>query len=222
MNDYVSLVGQVQVAFTSSPNPPTIAEGDTAVFNCSSNHSAVLINWLLNKTISASTLTSDGVIVNGVGTPVSSLTIPGLVDPFNNTEVQCIAFGFGIGNFSPPPVILRVQGRPEPVTNLTVVQSNDSCCYQFYWRPPFTLPGFPILRYNINITSTGSILLQTNVSVSQWTHCPKDYGIHTVSIAAVNSVGEGKENSYDFNVTNCKHIIYNGSSLFQVCSCTFK
>ena len=199
------------MAFTSSHYPPNIAEGGIAVFNCSSNHSAVLISWLLNKTISASTLTSLGVIVNGAGTTVSSIIIPGLVDPFNNTEVQCVAFGFGIGDFSPSPVILRIQGSPEPVNSLTVVQSNDSCCYQFYWTPPFTLPGVPILRYNINITSTSSILLQTNVSVSQWTYCPKDFGSHTVSIAAVNSVGEGEEDSYIFNVMNRKYIIYNDS-----------
>ncbi|XP_019854414.1 PREDICTED: uncharacterized protein LOC109583475 [Amphimedon queenslandica] len=46
------------------------------------------------------------------------------------------------------------------------------------------------------------MLLQTNVNVSQWTYCPKDFGIHTVSIAAVNSVGEGEVFNYDFNVTN--------------------
>ena len=198
------------MTFTSSHDSPNIAEGDTAVFNCSSNHSTVLISWLLNKT-SASTFTSLGLIVNGAATTVSSLTIPGLVDPFNNTEVQCVAFGFGIGDLSPSSVILRIQGRLKPVNNLTEVQSNDSCCYQFYWTPPFTLPGFPILRYNINIISTSSILLQTNVSVSQWTYCPKDFGSHTVSIAAVNSVGEGEIANYNFSVTNCKYIIYNDS-----------
>ena len=199
------------MTFTSSHDPPNIAEGGIAVFNCSSNHSLVIITWILNKTVLASTLTSLGVIVNGVGTPVSSLTIPGLVDPFNNTEVQCIAFGHGIGDFSPFSVIMRVQGSPEPLNSLTVVQSNDSCCYQFYWTPPFTLPGVPILRYNINITSTSSILLQTNVSILQWTYCPKDFGSHTVSIAAVNSAGEGEKVNYNFSVTNCKYIIYNDS-----------
>ena len=209
------------MTFTLSPNPPTIAEGDTAVFNCSSNHSLVLITWILNETVAASTLTSLGVIVTGASTPVSSLIIPGLVDPFNDTEVWCYASGPGFGNLSPPSVILRVQGRPGPVKML-LVQSNDSCCYQFYWVSPFTLSGFPILIYNINITSTGSILLQTNVSVSQWTYCPEDYGNHTVSIAAVNSVGEGEVFNYIFNVMNSKYINYNGSSLFQLCSCTFK
>uniref|UniRef100_A0A1X7UGP3 Ig-like domain-containing protein n=1 Tax=Amphimedon queenslandica TaxID=400682 RepID=A0A1X7UGP3_AMPQE len=105
----VSTSGNVEVTFTLSHDPPTIAEGGTAVFNCSSNHSLVTITWYLNKTVLASTLTSLGVIVNGAATPVSSLIMPGLVDPFNNTEVQCVAFGFGIGDFSPPSVILRVQ-----------------------------------------------------------------------------------------------------------------
>ncbi|XP_019857420.1 PREDICTED: uncharacterized protein LOC109585736 [Amphimedon queenslandica] len=183
--------GNVKVTFTSSHDPPNIAEGGTAVFNCSSNHSTVLISWLLNKT-SASVFTSLGVIVNGGGTPVSSLIIPGLVNPFNDTEVQCVAFGFGIGDFSPSSVTLKVQGIPAPVDNLTL--SYDSCCYMFSWTAPFTLPGFSILNYNVNVTSDGMMINQTklNVSIIQWKYCPKEVVTHTFSIAAVNNVGEGK------------------------------
>ena len=84
------------------------------MFNCSTDHSAVTITWILNKTVPASTLASYGVTTSGIGTPVSSLTIPGLVNPFNNTEVLCFASGPGFGDVSPPPVILRIQGRLEP------------------------------------------------------------------------------------------------------------
>ena len=83
------------------------------MFNCSTNHPAVTITWILNKTVPASTLASLGVTTHGVGSPVSSLTIPGLVNPFNNTEVLCYASGPGFGDVSPPPVILRIQGRLE-------------------------------------------------------------------------------------------------------------
>ncbi|XP_019861859.1 PREDICTED: uncharacterized protein LOC109590376 [Amphimedon queenslandica] len=184
--------GNVKVTFTSSHDPPIIAEGDTAVFNCSSNHSLVLINWILNETVSASTLTSLGVIVNGAATPVSSLIIPGLVDPFNDTEVQCVAFGFGIGDFSPSSVTLKVQGIPAPVDNLTL--SYYSCCYTFSWIAPFTLPGFPILNYNVSVTSNDEMINQAklNDSVIQWIYYPKEVATHTFSIAAVNNVGEGK------------------------------
>ena len=177
------------VIFTSSPN---IAEGSTAVYNCSTNHSTVTINWILNKTVSASTLASYGVTTPGTSTSVSSLTIPGLVDPFNNTEVLCYASGPGFGDVSPPPMILRIQGRLKAPKSLTAVQSNDSCCYHFNWSPPFTLPGVPILGYNINITNNNGFVLQVSVSnTMQWEYCPEEFGNNNVNIAAVNSVGEG-------------------------------
>ena len=179
----------MEVIFTPSPNVP---EGGTAVYNCSTNNSAVAITWILNKTVSATTLASYGVIAPGTGSPVSSLTIPGLVDPFNNTEVQCVAYGRGVGDFSPPPVILRIQGRLEAPNGLTAVQSNDSCCYHLSWSPPFTLPGVPILGYNINITNNDGVVLRVNVSnTMQWEYCPKEFGNNYVNVAAVNSVGEG-------------------------------
>ena len=150
----------------------------------------------MNETASASTLTSLGVTVTGAATPVSSLTIPGLVDPFNNTGVQCVAFGFSIGDFSPTSVILRVQGVPGLVDNLRL--SNDSCCYKLSWTSPFTLPGIPILNYKLNVTSNGVMINQTNVSMTRWTYCPQETGTHRISIAAVNEVGEGKINYREF------------------------
>ena len=200
----------MEVIFTPSPN---ITEGDTAVYNCSSNNSAVLINWFLNKESALDpTFTSLGVTAPGFGTTVSSLTIPGLVNPFNNTEVLCFASGFGFDGdaISPPPVILRIQGRLETPYNLAAVQSNGSCSYRFYWSPPFTLPGVPILGYNINVTNNNGVVLQVNVSnTMQWEYCPKEFGDHIVSVAAVNSVGEGDINTTTFDLSmrlefNCK------------------
>ena len=191
----------MEVIFTSSPN---IAERDKAVYNCSTNNSAVTITWILNKTVSATTLASYGVTTPGTSTPVSSLTIPGLVDPFNNTEVLCYASGPGFGDVSPPPVILRIQGRLEAPT--TAVQSNDSCCYHFNWSPPFTLPGVPILGYNINVTNkTNGVVLQINVSnTTQWEYCPKEFGDYNVSVAAVNSVGGGEVTTLNLSINHCK------------------
>ena len=168
------------------------------MYNCSTNNSAVPTTWILNKTVSASALVSLGVTTSGIGTRVSSLIIPGLVNPFNNTEVQCVAYGHGVGDFSPPPVILRIQGRLEPVNSLSAVLSNGSCCYQFYWTPPFTLPGVPILGYNINVTNFyNDTVLQNDVTTTtQWEYCPVDLGFYNVGIAAVNGVGEGDVYNY--------------------------
>ena len=130
------------------------------MFNCSTNHSLVTINWILNKTVPASTLAPYGVTASGIGTPVSSLTIPGLVNPFNNTEVLCYASRPGFGDVSPSPVILRIQGRLEPVNSLTAVLSILDC-YQFYWTPPFTLHFIPyqvyllqLVTYHVNRTNS--------------------------------------------------------------------
>ena len=121
------------------------------------------------------------------------------MNPFNNTEVQCVAYGHGIGAFSPASVLLTV-GVPAPVNNLTL--SNDSCCYKFSWTSPFTLPlsGYPLLKYNINVTNNGVMIYQTNVSVTHWTYCPQELANPTVSIAAANDVGQGKISNYHLPV----------------------
>ena len=190
----------MEVVFTSSPN---IAKGGTAVYNCSTNNSLVTVsNWILNKTISASTLASYGVTAHGTGSTVSSLIIPGLVNPFNNTEVLCYASGPGFGDVSPPSVMLWIQGRLE---SPTAVQSNDSCCYNFNWSPPFTLPGVPILGYNINVTNNNGAVLQiSDIKTTQWKYCPKEFGDHIVSVAAVNGVGEGDAATFNLLMNQCK------------------
>ena len=194
--------GNVKVNFNLSPDPPNIAEGDTAVFNCSSNHSLVTITWILNETESASTLTSLGVIVNGAATPVSSLIIPGLVDSFSETEVLCYASGPGFSNVSPSPVMLRVQGVPALVDNFNL--SNDF--RYFSWTPPFTLLGVPILRYNINVTKDTELIKQTHVNETKWEYCPQQFGNLSISVAAVNNAGEGKIFNY--------HLLVEKSMLF--------
>ena len=204
----------MEVIFTSSPN---ITKGGTAVYNCSTNNSVVTITWYLNKTVPATTLNAlYGVTAPGAGSPVSSLTIPGLVNPFNNTEVWCYASGPGfVGDaISPPPVILGIQGRLEAPNNLTAVKSNDSCCYHFNWSLPFTLPGVPILGYNINITDNNGNVFQTNVkNTTQWEYCPEEFGDHIVSVAAVNGVGEGNITTKTFNLSmrlefNCRFMLF--------------
>ena len=193
----------MEVIFTSSPN---ITEGGTAVYNCSTNNSLVTVTWILNKTVSASTLASYGVTTPGLGTSVSSLIIPGLVNLFNNTEVLCYASGPGFGDVSPPPVILRIQGRLEAPNNLITVQSNGSCCYHLNWLPPFTLPGVLILGYNINVTNNNNRnVLQINVNnTTRWEYCPEEFGDHIVSVAAINSVGEGEVTTLNLLINQCK------------------
>ena len=179
------------------------------MYNCASNHSLVLINWIFNNTIPLGLPQfAIGVTAEGVGTTNSSLTIPGLVNPFNNTAVKCIAFGTGLGEFGPFPVILRIQGRLDPVTNLTAVQSNGSCCYRFNWSPPFTLPGVPILGYNISVTNNNGAVLHINtVAATEWEYCPKEFGCKNVNIAAVNGVGEGITANTTISITESKQSI---------------
>ena len=206
----------MEVIFTPSPN---IAERDKAVYNCSTNNSAVTITWYLNTTVPATKLASYGVTARGVGESVSSLIIPGLVHPFNNTEVWCYVSGPGLkpsfGDVSPPPVILRIQGRLEAPNNLTAVESNHSCCYHLNWSPPFTQPGVPILGYNINVANkTNGVVLHTDtVTATECEYCPEEFGDHIVSVAAVNGVGEGNITKDTFNLStrfefNCRFMLF--------------
>ena len=192
--------------FFTSSSSNNIAEGGTITLNCSSNNSLVFINWVFNETDSA--LSVRGVTATGIGTNPSSLTVPGIPDPFNNTIIKCVLFIPGLGELeSPPPVMLRIQGRLEAPYGLAAVQSNDSCCYRLNWLPPFTLPGVPILGYNINVTNNddGADVLQINVSnTTQWEYCPGFFGNNNVNIAAVNDVGEGQISTVDIKTEECK------------------
>ena len=177
------------VTLNSSPEPPNVAEGDSITLCCNSTNGSVQTNWLLNKESAASYGT-----ITGNGTNASCLTLPGLVT-FNDATVKCVAFiyatGGGTEELSPDPVILRIQSRLESV-NLSKAESNDSCCYYFNWLPPLTLPGVPILGYNINVTNNdGAILSNDTGTATKWEYCPKEFGDNNVSVAAVNTVGEG-------------------------------
>ena len=194
--------------FFISSSSNNIAEGDTITINCSSNNSLAVVYWVANSTKSA--VSVRGVTATGIGTSSSSLTVPGIVHPFNNTQIKCVLFIPGSGELeSPPPVILRIQGRLEAPYGLTAVQSNDSCCYRFNWFPPFTLPGVPILGYNINVTNennnNGANVLQINVSntTTEWEYCSKKFDNHIVGVAAVNKVGEGQISTVEIK-TECK------------------
>ena len=184
------------VTINSSLEPTNIAEGDSITFCCNSTNGSVQTNWLLNEESAASEPASRlGVTITGNGANASCLTIPGLMT-FNNATVKCVAFiyatGGGTVELSPNPVRLRIQGRLESV-NLSKAESNDSCCYHFNWSPPFTLPGVPILGYSISVTNNtnGAIILTDTGTATKWEYCPKEFGDYTVSVAAVNTVGEG-------------------------------
>ena len=76
--------------------------------------------------------------------------------------------------------------------NLTYSMPNK-CCFEIGWRPPFTLIGTYITGYNINVTKGGELMNTTNVdnTTTEWLYCPNKFGEHSVSISAVNNVGEG-------------------------------
>ena len=102
-------------------------------------------------------------------------------------------------------IILIFVGTLSAVGNLTV-QSNGSCCHIISWTPPYTLLGVPILRYNINITQ-GTHFIQYSVTSTEMNYCPLQFGKYTVSVAAVNKVGEGKRNSTIQELESCENII---------------
>ena len=94
--------------FNFSPDP-IIEVGQSAGYHCSVNDTRVDINWFIN----GSSIIPSGIIVTGIGTSTSNLTIPGLPQ-YNNTAVRCIASGYldnnvPYTNFSEST--LRLQGR---------------------------------------------------------------------------------------------------------------
>ena len=88
------LDGQVDVTFIPSPPITTV---DTAIYNCSSNVSAVTIQWFIGDsgtpTHNDNNLISAGVITTGAATTTSSLIIPGRLTQFNDTLIHCRAAG---------------------------------------------------------------------------------------------------------------------------------
>ena len=76
------------VKFTSNHNA-AVEIGQSARYHCSVNDTRVGITWFVNR---SSIIPSD-IIVTGLATPSSNLTIPGLPE-YNNTKVRCAAFGY--------------------------------------------------------------------------------------------------------------------------------
>uniref|UniRef100_A0A1X7UFE9 Fibronectin type-III domain-containing protein n=1 Tax=Amphimedon queenslandica TaxID=400682 RepID=A0A1X7UFE9_AMPQE len=76
----------------------------------------------------------------------------------------------------------------------------DDCTVQLSWVPPFTLPGVPILGYNVNITN-----LDKNITTNSFINGTNIYFTlgyeYYVSIAAVNGAGEGNKTITKVNST---------------------
>jgi hypothetical protein len=98
------------------------------------------------------------------------------------------------------------------------INQSDPCTLLIYWDPPFTLPGVPILGYNINITNT--VTNETNKTFITETQVHVPLGYYTVSIAGVNPVGEGNistihvdptQYSTDFNISDNVTVSRNGN-----------
>lgn len=75
---------------------PSINAYQSAFYRCSSDNNDVGIVWRING---SSQSNNTDIVMNGVGTPSSSLTIRGLPQ-YNNTVVECRAIGHDSdGNF---------------------------------------------------------------------------------------------------------------------------
>ena len=80
----------VQLSFIPSQ---AITIQQTAVYKCSVDNNGVVIQWIVNGSLSTDSSIIDlGIITYGFGTQNSSLTIPGNLE-LNNTIVTCIASG---------------------------------------------------------------------------------------------------------------------------------
>jgi hypothetical protein len=201
--------GQVDVTFIPSPPITTV---DTAIYNCSSNDSAVTIRWFIGEsqnqppTHNDNNLTLAGVITTGAATTTSSLIIPGHLTQFNDTLIHCRAAGDigGINGISVREVRsapLLIQGKLDGVGDL-MTQPDGPCCINITWSPPYTLSGVPILGYNINITQYDQLIVSntTDGNTTEWRYCPEKSGEYIISVGAVNGVGEG-------NITNTSGMI---------------
>jgi hypothetical protein len=175
-------------------SPDTITTVDTAVYNCSTKHPDIAIEWIFNTQSANCTATSSDkdVTINGAGTNNSTFIIPGHLTQFNATIVSCRATG-NINGFNFNKVYsanLQVQGKLDSIHNLTT-QFDGSCCTNITWSPPYTLLSVPILKYNINISRDGQIVETSSTISTEGTYCPVESGEYNISVIAVNKVGEG-------------------------------
>ena len=186
--------------FTPFPN---IGVYQVAHYQCSMDHTGVIVTWFVNGTGSANNdIIQLGIVTNGEGSQQSNLTIPGYPQ-YNNTVVTCNAFGTvnGSSYFNFNESTLKIQGNTlfdmslyllslgelAAVKNLMChVQSQYINCS---WSSPFSL--VPIHGYIINVTYQGEVVTQNTTSSTIWQYCPSQFGTYTISVAGNNSAGEG-------------------------------
>ncbi|XP_019857430.1 PREDICTED: uncharacterized protein LOC109585745 [Amphimedon queenslandica] len=108
----------------------------------------------------------------------------------NGSFIYCIARypSQPVTFYTSDPVVLLIQGTLGSF-ELTKV-TNGPCEVKITWNSPFTLPGVPILGYQINITNqdtgTKDIIFTKNRNIS----LILDYN-YTVAVSGVNSAGVG-------------------------------
>ena len=79
---------------------------------------------------------------------------------------------------------------------------------QCNWNAPYTLPEFPISKYNINITNEEELVKQVSLTGTldtQYTYNVSEFGTYTISITAVISEDlEGEKNEKIVNIETGK------------------
>lgn len=102
--EIIDFIGNVD--FQPSPN---INAYQSAFYRCSSDNNGVGIVWRING---SSQINNTDIVMNGVVTPSSNLTIRGLPQ-YNNTVVECRAIGYDPGGkvyYKSINSTLRIQG----------------------------------------------------------------------------------------------------------------
>ena len=199
------------------PSPEAnIGVNQSAHYQCSVDHSTVVITWSVNGTGSADNkIIQLGIVTSGAGSSNSSLTIPGYPQ-YNNTVVRCNAFGSVNGNnyYNYSDSILRIQGNTlfgvhfnysfmlgklKNVGNLVCKRQHN--CGTCTWSSPFSL--VPIPGYFVNVTKhfSGEIN-ETFIVGTTWNFCisPSQFGNYTVSVAGSNTAGEGDTSSMTIEI----------------------
>ena len=205
------------VQFKFMPFPEAkIGVYQSAHYQCSVDHSTVVITWSVNGTGSADNkIIQLGITTNGAGSSNSSLTIPGYPQ-YNNTIVRCNAFGSVNGNsyFNFSDSTLKIQGNMlfgvhfnysfllGKLTNVrNLVCKRQQHCATCTWSPPFSLVSIP--GYVVNVTKHFSGEISEHFTTdTNWTFCisPSQFDNYTVSVAGNNTAGEGDTSSMTIEI----------------------
>ena len=89
---------------------------------------------------------------------------------------------------------------------------SGSNCVQCHWDPPFSLTPIPGYIYNVTNKDSGNT---TSITNTDYKYCPSQYGQHSFSVAANNTVGQGIVTRETVNIPTCKKykiIIYSCSN----------